>query len=304
MGKYIHGFCRGFTNVKRGSYYLYVVVDRFNKMCILMPCKKKIIVEQIANLLFQYVWVQFELPTSIIYDRDTRFLGDFGTRLWRMIDTKLKRIIVFHPRNDGKREVVNQIVVFFLRGYCNKHPKLWDEHIPYVQHAYNRALHFSTQCSPFETCFGYLPKVPLDLMYGRDVDSIEERKEDRACKFIQRIQQVYQEVREQLEKIEAQYKPWHEKHRVDHQFQVGDQVWLHISNERLKGEGKKLKLIRYGSFTILEKSSTNVFHLYLPPYMQNYLVVNVENFKLFEPPVIMDRDEEVSIPSTDEFYPK
>jgi hypothetical protein len=72
----------------------------------------------------------------------------------------------------------------------------------------------------------------------------------------------------------------------------------------LKGEGKKLKLIRYGPFIILEKSGTNVFRLDLPPYMQIYSVVNVENLKPFEPPMIMDQDEEVSIPSVDEFAPE
>ena len=35
--------------------------------------------------------------------------------------------------------------------------------------------------------------------------------------------------------------------------------------------------------------------------MQIYLVVNVENLKYFDPPMIMDQDEEVSIPSVDEF---
>jgi hypothetical protein len=210
----------------------------------------------------------------------------------------------FHPQTDGQTEVVNRTMVHFLRGYCSKHPKLWDDQIPYIQHAYNRALHSSTQCSPFETCFGYFPKVPLDLMYGKDVDSNEERNEDRAHKFIQRIQQVHQAVREQLEKSQAQYKARHDKHRVDHQFQVGDQVWLHISKERLKGEGKKLKPIRYGPFTILEKSGTNAFRLDLPPYMQIYSVVNVENLKLFEPPMIMDQGEEVSLPSVDEFSPE
>ena len=103
-------------------------------------------------------------------------------------------------------------------------------------------------------------------MYGRDADS----NEDRARKFIQRIQQVHQAIKEQLEKIKAQYKARHDKHRVDHQFQVGDQVWLHINKERLKGDGKKLKLIRYGPFTILEKSDTDAFHLYILPYMQIY----------------------------------
>jgi hypothetical protein len=32
--------------------YFYVVVDRFNKMCILMPCKKKITAKHIANIFF------------------------------------------------------------------------------------------------------------------------------------------------------------------------------------------------------------------------------------------------------------
>jgi hypothetical protein len=88
---------------------------------------------------------------------------------------------------------------------------------------------------------------------------------------------------------------------VDHQFQVGDRVWLHISKERLKGEGKKLKPIRYGPFNILKKSGTNTFLLDLPPYMKIYSVVKVENLELFEPPMIMDQDEEVSIPLVDEF---
>jgi hypothetical protein len=134
------------------------------------------------------------------------------------MDTKLKRIISFHPQTDGQTEVVNRTMVLLLRGYYSKHPKLWDEHIPYVQHAYNRSLHSSTQFSPFQTCFGYLPKVPLDLMYGRDVDLNEERNEDKARKFIQRIHLVHQAVREQLEKSQVQYKARHDKHRVDHRF--------------------------------------------------------------------------------------
>jgi hypothetical protein len=118
-------------------------------------------------------------------------------------------------------------------------------------------------------------------MYGIDIDVNEERKNDRSCKFIQRIQQVHQEVREHLEKSKSKYKSRHNEHRVDHQFQVGDQVWIHINKEILKGEGKKLKSIRYGPFTILEKSGTNSFHLDLPTYMQIYSVVNVENLKRF-----------------------
>jgi hypothetical protein len=107
-----------------------------------------------------------------------------------------------------------------------------------------------------------------------------------------------------LEKCQAHYKAQHDKHKVGHHFQVGDGVWLYITKEILKGEGKKLKPIRYGPFTILEKRGINAFCLDLPPYMHIYSVVNVENLKLFEPPMIMDQDEEVSIPSVDELSPE
>jgi hypothetical protein len=38
--------------------------------------------------------------------------------------------------------------------------------------------------------------------------------------------------------------------------------------------------------------------------MQIYSILNMENLKLFEPLMIMDQGEEVSIPSIDDFSPK
>ena len=103
-------------------------------------------------------------------------------------------------------------MVHLLRGYCGKHPKLWDEHLPYIQHSYNRAVHSSTQRSPFESFFGYLPKDPFDMVFGRKDGSSGCNDRDKAQQFIQRIQLIHQEVQEQLEKIQARYKARHDKH--------------------------------------------------------------------------------------------
>lgn len=61
----------GLPKSRKHHDYLYVVVDRFKKMCILIPCSKHIIAEQTAKFFFQHVWVYFRLPTSIIFDQDT-----------------------------------------------------------------------------------------------------------------------------------------------------------------------------------------------------------------------------------------
>jgi hypothetical protein len=162
-----------------------------------------------------------------------------------------------------------------------KHPKLWDEHLHYIQHAYKWAKHSSTQTSPFEACFGYFPKSPLDFIFWKDIAIDGHYDIDREKKFIETIHLVHQMVQKKLEMSQDKYKTRHDKHRIDHSFHVGDEFWIYIRKERLKGEGKKLKPIRYGPFKILEK------------YMQMYAVVNVENLRLYEPPLIDDQGEHV-----------
>jgi len=105
---------------------------------------------------------------------------------------------------------------------------------------------------------------------GKDDTNKDER-------FIKHIWQVHQVV-EQLEKSQAKYKVRHEKHRVDHQFEVDGHVWLHINKGRMKGEGKNIRPNQYGPFKILEKIGTNSFCLDLLAYMKMYSMVNVENF--------------------------
>ncbi len=112
------------------------------------------------------------------------------------MDTILKKSITFHPQIDVQTEVVNRTVIQFLSGYCSKHPKLWDEHLCYVQHAYNCAKHSSTQRSPFETCFGFTPRSPLDFVFGKDIAVDGHSDFNKATKFTEQIQEIHQAVQE------------------------------------------------------------------------------------------------------------
>ena len=128
-----------------------------------MACRKEISAEETAKIFFKHVWVHFGLPKTIISNRDTRFLSKFWSSLWAMMDTKLTKSIAFHPQIDGQIEVVNRMIIQILRMYHSKHPRTWDEILPYVQHSYNRVIHSSTGHSPFEVCLGYQPLAPIDV---------------------------------------------------------------------------------------------------------------------------------------------
>jgi hypothetical protein len=57
------------------------------------------------------------------------------------------RSIAFHPQVERQIEVVNNTVVQLLQGYCNEHPKSWDDQLLYVQPMYNQVMYSFTQDS-------------------------------------------------------------------------------------------------------------------------------------------------------------
>jgi hypothetical protein len=225
-------FQHGLPSTKQGNDCVFVVVDRFSKMAILTAYKKNITAADTAKLFFKRVWVHFGIPQAIISDQDNMFLNTFWSSLWSLLDTKLTKSTAFHPQTDDQTEVVNRMIVHILRMYNSKIPRTWDESLPYVQHSYNRALNSSTVHSPFQVGLGVQPLGPIDvalpLATTPTYSSHVQSETDKATKLIERIQHIHQHVHEILQKSNAKNKQCHNQHRVPHQFQVGDKVWLHL----------------------------------------------------------------------------
>jgi hypothetical protein len=74
-------YMSGLPSTKWGNDCVFVVVDRFYKMAILVACKKNIIVEATPKLFFERVWVYFGIPQTIFSYRDSRFLSTFWSSL-------------------------------------------------------------------------------------------------------------------------------------------------------------------------------------------------------------------------------
>ena len=153
----------GLLSTKWGNDCVFVVVDRFSKMVIMAACKKSIKAEAIAKMFFERVWVNFGIPQTIVSDWDNRFLNTFWLILWSLLDTNLTKSTSFHPQIDGQNKVVNQMIVYILHMYNSKHPRTWDESLPYVQNIYNRAIHNSTGYNPFQVGLGFQPLGPMDV---------------------------------------------------------------------------------------------------------------------------------------------
>jgi hypothetical protein len=76
---------------------VFVVVDRFTKMALYIPCKKTIDVAELADLFINKVTSKFSNPYSIVSDRGTLFMSKFWSTLCHALKIKAKLSTAFYP---------------------------------------------------------------------------------------------------------------------------------------------------------------------------------------------------------------
>ena len=74
-------YMSGLPSTKHGNDYVFMVIDIFSKMAIMVASKKHITAEVAAKLFFERVWVHFGIPQSIISNCDSRVLNTFWSSL-------------------------------------------------------------------------------------------------------------------------------------------------------------------------------------------------------------------------------
>ncbi|SJL18797.1 uncharacterized protein ARMOST_22398 [Armillaria ostoyae] len=93
---------------------LLVVIDRFSKAIILVPCNKDLSAKGWVRILRDHVYARHGMPQVVISDRGPQFISKFMTELYRMLDIKQNASTAFHPQTDGQTEHINQEVKKYL----------------------------------------------------------------------------------------------------------------------------------------------------------------------------------------------
>ena len=93
-------------------------------------------------------------------------------------------------------EVVNRTLSMMLRAVLKKNLKMWEECLPHVEFAYNRAVHSTTKFYPFELVYGFKP-APIDLLHL----PLQERTSLDASKRADFVKKLHAQAKENIAKI-------------------------------------------------------------------------------------------------------
>ncbi|MBW0569239.1 hypothetical protein O181_108954 [Austropuccinia psidii MF-1] len=128
-----------------------VIVDRFSKTPIFLPCHKDDTAMDTALLIWNIVVSWTGIFTNIISDRDPKFPSALWTNLHKLFGTKLSFSTAYHPQTDGLAERMIQTLEDMLRRFS-------------LELAYETSIHASTNQTPAILEKGWNPKLPQDSL--------------------------------------------------------------------------------------------------------------------------------------------
>ncbi|MBW0565498.1 hypothetical protein O181_105213 [Austropuccinia psidii MF-1] len=101
------------------SYNAYLVlVDRYSKTPMFLPCRKDDTPMDTAIMIWNNVISHTGLFQNIMRDRDPKFTSALWTNLHSLFGTKLSFSTAYHPETDGLEERMIQTLEDMIRRFC------------------------------------------------------------------------------------------------------------------------------------------------------------------------------------------
>ncbi|MBW0515437.1 hypothetical protein O181_055152 [Austropuccinia psidii MF-1] len=150
-----------------------VIVDRFGKTPILLPCHKDDTAMDTDLLIWNRVISWTSIFKDIISDKDLKFTSALWANPHQLFGTKLSFSTAYHPQTDGLAERMIQTLEYMVRRICaygleSKHCDGFTHDLCTILTAlelvYKTSIHASTNKTLAILEKGWNPKLPQDSL--------------------------------------------------------------------------------------------------------------------------------------------
>lgn len=181
-----------------------------------------------------------------------------------------------HPQTDGAAEIMNRLIGNYLRCYCARHQRDWDDLLAPAEFAYNSSNVESMGVTPSEADIGWNPRSPLDIMSKR-TDLSNQSVVDMA----QRLSESLEDAKFAQRLAQARQSAYNAKKYGPPSYKIGDEVFLSkklFTTAATKVQpSQKLSVQCYGPFEVTELIGKNAVKVKLPDAIHIHPIIHVEH---------------------------
>lgn len=227
--------------------YILTAIDGFSKYTWIFPTKTVAADETLRRLKEQQQ--VFGNPRRIITDRGSAFTSEVFKSYCR--DENIEHILITTgmPRSNGQAERANRVILEVLKRLSAASPEKWYKFVGSVQIAINSTYHRSINRTPFEVLFG----VPIRKK--EDLEIRELIQQEFTNNFCDNREQIRLDVRQQIEKIQAENKiTFNKKRKIPQEYAIGDIVAIKRTQFVT---GNKLASLFLGPYEVTSKGRGN-----------------------------------------------
>ena len=226
---------------RQGYDTVMLVIDRFGKRPISIPCRKTVDAKEAARLYIQYPYRIYGPPLTIVSDRGPQFISAFWKEFTRILGIKLKLSTAYHPQTDGQTEIANQYLDQRLRPFVNYFQDDWADLLPMMDYAAATLPQESTGFASTQLEMGYLPCTSFNWNQPTGPQTVRKKlSREEARWYAKRLEEAWKVARKNLEKAQESMAKQANKHRREPNFDVEDSVWVTTKNWKTERPSWKL----------------------------------------------------------------
>lgn len=220
---------------KGGVENVLVITDHFSRYAQAYPCRNQT-AKTTAKLLYENYIVHYGFPARLHSDQGRNFTSSTIKHLCQLAGVEKSRTTPYHPMGNGQCERFNSTLLGML-GTLDRSQKVdWKAHVPTLVHAYNCSRHESTGYSPYFIMFGRHPRLPVDLLLGREIASQKQGHSQYVESLKQRLESAFQLASEKVAEAQKVNKGRYDLKARGAVLDVGDRVL--VKNVGLRGTHK------------------------------------------------------------------
>ncbi|RWS22434.1 integrase core domain protein-like protein, partial [Leptotrombidium deliense] len=260
----------------RNNKYIFVATEYFTRYAIIraFPDSTSIMA---ATFIVENIICQFGTPKEILSDRGVQFRSQMMNEVYYLLHIRHITTTSFHAQCNGLTERFNHTLAMMISMYLSTSQNDWDRCLHFLAFAYNSAVQSSTGFSPFYLTFGREPVTPIEVLFDKPSDGLQDEHASLLAEHISKIRLI---AKQNLINSQEKSKVHYDKKRRHVEYDTGEKVLVYFPIRKV-GKSEKLLHKWLGPFKIVNRLSPLVYEIENVTGKKKRDTVNVTRLKKF-----------------------